>query len=110
MAIKTALLILALFLSFGCSRFTPGVLYTHTVRPISIDFDQTAVGTKRTQLDEHRVSEPMSGIGLSVEWTANRIRAAAEAAGITQIAFVEEETLSFLLGIYQRRRLIIYGD
>ncbi len=110
MAIKTPLLILALFLSFGCSRFTPGVLYTHTVRPISADFDRTAVGSKRAYLDEHRVSEPFSGVGLSVEWTAERIRTAAEAAGMKTITFTEEETLSFLLGLYQRRRLIIYGD
>ena len=109
-AIKSSALLFALLLLSGCNRFVPGLLYTHTVRPRSIDFDGNPVGTKRTTLDEYRISEPLSGAGLSVEWTADRIREAAKAAGIEHVAFTEEETLSFILGIYQRRRLIIYGD
>jgi len=100
---------LALLLT-GCASLAPGRLYTNVIQPHSTDFHVTPVGTKRCVLDEHRVKEPVSGFGVTVEWSMNRIRSAARAAGITNIYYTEVQTLSILMGAYRRRRLIIHGD
>lgn len=105
------LLIIGLALLFtGCAATAPGRLYTNMIRPHSTDFHVTPVGTKRCVLDEHRVKEPASGYGVTVEWSTDRIRSEAQKAGITNIAYTEVQTLSILMGIYCRQRLIVHGD
>lgn len=106
--------LLAALLLGGCSGLgssvVQGHLYTNVVRPYSTDFRDSPVGSKRCVLDEHQLREPVSGYGVAVEWTADRILAAANEAGISRVSYTEMQTLSFLLGIYRRQRLIIYGD
>ncbi|HSH13636.1 MAG TPA: hypothetical protein VLA15_07800 [Desulfurivibrionaceae bacterium] len=104
----------ALLLISGCSglgtTIAQGNLYTKVIRPYSTDFRNSPVGSKRCVLDEHQLREPVSGYGVSVEWSTDRILAGAQAAGISRISYTEMESMSFLLGIYRRQRLIIYGD
>ena len=100
---------LALLLT-GCAATAPGRLYTNVIRPHSTDFRVTPVGTKRCVLDEHRLKEPVSGYGVTVEWSMDRIRSEAQKAGITNIYYTEVQTVSILMGTYRRRRLIIHGD
>ena len=94
----------------GCATTAPGRLYTNVIRPHSTDFHVTPVGTKHCVLDEHRFKDPVSGYGATVEWSTDRIRSEAQKAGITNINYTEIQTLSILMGIYRRRRLIIHGD
>ncbi|MBU0485705.1 MAG: TRL-like family protein [Proteobacteria bacterium] len=108
-----ALVLVALLFS-GCSGILDtspsGRLYTNIIRPHSLDFKRTAVGTKRCIIDEYKLQEPLTGYDLSVELTTDLILATAKEAGISKISFTELQTVSFLMGIYSRRRLIIYGD
>ena len=106
---RFVILLLVLFLS-GCSISGPGQLYTNITRPYTRDFNRTVVGEKQCVSKEHRVREPVSGYGVTVEWSSDRIQEAAEKAGITKISCIDVQTVSFLLGIYTRRKLIIYGD
>ncbi len=94
----------------GCSLPGSGILYTHVILPYSPDFNNTPVGSKQCVLEQHRFREPVSGYDVTVEWSADRISSAAEEAGITHITCMDEQTISFLLGIYTRRKLIVYGD
>lgn len=114
MAIRYLLPLLALLMLSGCSGIgaspVQGDIYTNVVLPYSTDFRDSPVGSKRCVLDEHQFREPVTGYGVSVEWTAGRILAAARRAGISRISYTEMQTLSFLMGIYRRQRLIIYGD
>lgn len=114
MAIRAIFPILATLLLTGCSgvgsTMVQGNLYTNVVQPYSTDFHDSPVGSKRCVLDEHQFREPISGYGVSVEWTAGRILAAAKAAGISRVSYTEMQTLSFLMGIYRRQRLIVHGD
>lgn len=87
-----------------------GCLYTDMTIPLTTNFNNTKVGTKRFVLDERRLSEPVTGLGISVAWTEDLIRSEAKKAGITQIHFIEQEIVSVLLDIYIHRKLIIYGD
>lgn len=105
-----AIAAVAALLLGGCAYSPPGKLYTKTVRPYMTDFDHTPVGSRRCVLDEHRIREPFSGHGVSVEWSESVIRAATRECGITVLTHSDEEMFSVLFGIYSRRRLIVYGD
>lgn len=87
----------------------PGLLYTNTIRPHSTNFRNTSVGTKSCVLNEYRVKEPVTGYGITAEWSTEAIIAAAKEAGITNIAYTEMRTFS-ILGIYRQKSLIIHGD
>lgn len=94
----------------GCSGISTGRLYTNVIRPYSRDFNHTPVGSKQCIIKDYKIKEPVSGYGVSVEWSKGQIQSAAREAGIENIAYVDVQTISFLLGIYTRKKLIIYGD
>ena len=110
MAIRGLFILLLCFALSGCAATAPGRIYTNVVRPYSIDFKETPVGSKHCEIDLHSVQEPFSARGITVEWTSGEILAAAEKAGIDHIYYTEERVLSILFGVYERRRLIVYGD
>lgn len=114
MAIRYIFPLMALLVLSGCSGIgsssLQGNIYTNVVQPYSTDFRDSPVGSRRCVLDEYQFREPVSGYGVSVEWTAGRVLAAARQAGISRISYTEMQTLSILMGIYRRQRLIIYGD
>lgn len=78
--------------------------------PLTTNFNNTKIGSKRIVLDERRLREPLTGLGISVAWTEDLIRGEARKAGITQIHYIEQEIVRILLGIYIHRKLIVYGD
>ena len=88
----------------------PGRLYTNVTLPYSTDFNSSTIGSKQCVLDEHKIRDPVSGYGTTVEWSTDLIRSEAQKAGITNITYTEIQTLSIMMGIYTRRRLIIHGD
>lgn len=93
----------------GCS-LAAGRLYTNVTRPYTRDFNNTRLGAKSCVLKSHHMKEPVSGYGVTVEWSMDQIQAEAAKAGITRISCIDVQTISFVLGIYTRRKLIIYGD
>ncbi|MFQ5780386.1 MAG: hypothetical protein ACE5HN_06315 [Nitrospiria bacterium] len=108
--IKTFIIACMILLLTGCAGSIQGLLYKNVIRPHSTNFENTPIGTKRAFLDEYKVSEPFSGFKITAEWSTDAIKAEAIKAGITNIAYTDEQTLSILFGLYRRRRLIIYGD
>lgn len=94
----------------GCSQISSGRLYTNVIQPYSRDFNNTPVGSKQCIITDHKIKEPLSSFGVSVEWSKGQIQSAAGEAGIENIAYVDVQTISFLLGIYSRKKLIIYGN
>ncbi len=95
----------------GCTGFAPpGLIYTNVISPYSVDYHDTKIGTQQCIIDIHSVKEPVSGYGVSAELSLDVIEHAAAEAGITEITCIDEQTLSILLGIYKRQRLIVYGN
>lgn len=92
----------------GCAP--RGVLFTQVTTPHMLDFDRTATGERRCVIDDHRIKDVVTGSGVSVEWTETAIRRAAESCGITVLHHTDAELFSVLFGVYERRRLIVYGD
>jgi len=87
-----------------------GCIYSNVTMPLTSNFNNTKIGSKRIVLDERMVSEPITGLGISVMWSENLIRKEAQSAGIQDFSFAEQRVLSVLFGIYKHRELIIYGD
>ena len=108
--IRRALAILLILSTTGCSGLATGLIYTKVIRPYSYDYHNTKVGTKQCVIDTHSVKEPVSGYGVRVEWSLEEIQNTVAQAGISEITCIDEQTLSVLLGIYKRQRLIVYGN
>jgi len=108
----TCLLALALcgplVLSVGC--MDGGGLWAKTIKPYSTDFHNTPVGSKHCVLSEYEFREPISGYGVSADVNFSAVRLAAQNAGITNIYYVDLDTLSIAGGTYLRKRLVVYGD
>lgn len=111
MVIKTLTFVLFAAITLtGCAATTPGRFYTNITRPYSTDFHNSSAASKSCILDEHSLKEPVSGYGMTVEWSLDQINHAAGEAGISKISYIDKQTFSILMGLYTRRRLIIYGD
>ena len=107
---KGLVVLVAVLWLWGCARPGPGRLYANVVRPYSTDFNHTSVGSKQCIIKDYRLKEPVSGYGVTVEWSSSQIQAAARSAGIERISYIDVQTISLLMGLYSRRKLIIYGD
>lgn len=90
--------------------FPPGLIYSHTVAPYSVRFNETPVGAKRCVINNYQVKEPVTGYNMYAEWSTSYILEEARKAGITNINYMDRKTLSILNGVYKRETLIVYGD
>lgn len=104
MAIRKIILIF-----FACVTLS-GCIYSNTVVPYSTRFDKTPVGSKSFVLDRYRLTEPISGYNMYVEWTDELILKEAKKAGISNIYYMDKKTLSILNDTFKREKLIVYGE
>jgi len=87
-----------------------GRLYHDVVEPLSVNFNNTPVGSKRCVLNTHRVKEPFSGYGISAEWDSAAAADQLRGAGISKVCYTELHTFSILWDVYTRKQIIVYGD
>jgi len=106
--IKRAICLLCFLVLMGCTPY--GRIYSDTTAPYSKVFRETPVGTKRCVLHDYQIKEPVTGLNISAEWTAERIKSEANKSGIKDIYYIDQRTFSILFGIYKRKSLLIYGD
>ena len=94
----------------GCSTSRrPGSIYTNIVIPHSRDFDRTPVVNRSLVIRSHKLKEPVSGYGVSVEWTEDELARLARNAGITNLLYSEQRLFSIFMGLYSRKEIIVYG-
>ncbi len=112
MANERTLFVVAVLLTFavGCVE-TQGLLYTHTVAPYDLPTG-TAIpkATKTCAVDITQLKEPLTRANISVMWSDHAVMEAFRRAGMTDIRYVDIETLSVLNGTYRRRRLVFHGE
>jgi hypothetical protein len=95
-----------------CGCFAPkGIIYTRIKQPLALPSNRNKrrITDKSCYVSLTRLKEPVTRFNLSVMWSNDAIREAAEKAGITEIYYADIETLSFILDSYLRRRVIFYG-
>ncbi|MBA3052478.1 MAG: TRL domain-containing protein [Candidatus Omnitrophota bacterium] len=100
----------AAYIGMPRSFSPPGLLYKKVIEPHSTDFKKTPVGSKSAMLDRHMITRVGSGYNLSAEWDRDNINDVTRQTGIKKIYYTDIETTSVLLGLYSRKRIIIYGD
>lgn len=108
--LKTVFFCALLLGAGGC--FAPrGRLFTYTTTPYTLPYEEGArVGSKSCQVDITQLKEPFSRAGLSVMWGNRAVAEAMTRAGMTEIRYADLQTLSILNSVYERRRLVFYGD
>lgn len=99
-------LLLAALLNCGCK----GLLYTSYNYPLTQNFQDTPVGSKCVKYERYRIKEPFSGYGANVTVTIGELDELVRQAGMSKAYYADEKVLSILLGLYERREVIIYGD
>jgi len=108
MATRPLLALLGLILLAGCAP--TGLLYTSVVTPYSSSFDATKIGTKKCDITDHQVKEPVTGAGIRAVWTTGKLQQEARKAGIREIYHIDMKTTSFLLNLYKRETFVVYGE
>lgn len=108
MAISRTILGLCCLLACGC--MLRGGLYSSVTRPLTKEFSDTPVGSRRCVIKSHRIREPITRVGVSAEWDSRIINAALRDAGITNVHFADQHTTAYFFNLYRRREIIFYGD
>lgn len=99
-----------LFLAILAGCAPTGLLYTGVVTPYTSSFDAAKIGTRKCDITEHKIKEPVTGTGIRIEWTWGKIQEEARTAGIREISYIDRKTQSFLFGIYKRETLVVHGE
>jgi hypothetical protein len=87
----------------GCVR---GLLYTHTTKPLTTDYQQTPAGSG---LNTAHGDTKHINIHLQVKWDSNGIGEIAKSNDIREVYYADIETISVLFGIWQQQYVHIYG-
>ena len=112
MATDSRAVALALLLTGTCGCFAPrGFLFTRATSPYALPYeDRACKASKSCAVDITQLKEPFSRANLSVVWTDRAVTDAMAKAGMTEVRYADLQTLSILNGVYERRRLIFYGE
>jgi hypothetical protein len=81
-----------------------GILYTHTVEPLTTNFDRTPTGTAQADGDVKQLRV----YNIEVRWDSNAIGEIAKQAGLQEVYYADLETLS-ILGIWTQKFAHVYG-
>ena len=103
-------LAVCLLLCAGCAS-PQGFLYTRTTVPFYLPPGNVVrKGEKSCRIDITQLKEPLSQANLTVIWTSQAVAEASVKAGLTDLRYADIETFSVLNRVFERRRLIFYGD
>ncbi len=105
--------VLACALMLGtCGCFAPqGYLFTNTTVPYAVPGETSVrVGTKSCHVNITQIKEPFSRLNLSVMWSDRAVAEAMSKAGMTDLHYADVQTLSVMNKVYERRRLVFYGE
>jgi hypothetical protein len=85
----------------GC---VSGFIYTHTVQPLTVNFQETPVATNKSNGDVKRFRYNF----VDIQWDKNGIGEIAKKYGFKEIYYADLEILS-ILGIWTQRHVHVYG-
>ena len=88
-----------------------GCIYSHTVMPLDVNFNETPVHPGRKTDDSwNTLRIPLVWVPgyVQIDWGSSGIADAARAQGMTEIDYADLETLS-VLGIWTQHWVRVYG-
>lgn len=112
---RAVLIALALVAS-GCGTFIArapvqpprGFLYTSYRAPLSVDFDETRLGSKHGTATVNYFQDVLF-TGIALAWGEGDLEDAARNGGIKEVRYADYELLS-VLGVFVRFQVHAYGD
>jgi len=112
MATDSHSVLLVVLLMGTCGCFAPrGYILTHSTVPYCLPYETTGrMSSKSCRVDITQVKEPFSRANLSVMWTNRAVSDAMKRAGMTELRYADIQTFSVMNSVYERRRLIFYGE
>ena len=90
-----------------------GLLYSDTSVPLTYNMNRTPnPGRKSRKLgiaQKNRLSEPITGLAITVEVNSNAIGDAIKEAKMDTIYYADLRTVSILAGLYQKKTVTVVG-
>lgn len=94
----------------GCSRIPRGLLYTDIVEPLCTDARGSTLGSRSARGDTKTIEIPLTQLNLSAEWDSRAIGDAAKKAGLNTIHSCDLRREYYIIGIWRRERVLVYGE
>jgi hypothetical protein len=85
-----------------------GLAFANQRAPLTIDFDETPIGSKHGTAAVTFVQDPLL-TGINLAWGDASVETAAEEGGINTVHYADYEVLN-VLGIFVRFTTHAYGD
>lgn len=111
---RLGIAVLIVWLMTGCAfvrapvRLPMGAIYTQTRAPLQVDFDETRLGSKRSEASTSYFLWPLI-LPMNFAWGDAGVAEAAREGNITTVHHVDYEFLN-VLGMWARFTTIVYGD
>ncbi len=96
--------------SSGCGVISRGLIYTDTIQPLCKDMRGTGLGNMTGSGSSKRVELPTARVDLTAEWDSRAIGDIAREHGITTVYGCDSRRQSYVLGIWRKDEVIIYGE
>lgn len=101
---------LILLSASGCGVISRGMLYTDTIQPLCSDLRGTTLGSKAGRGSSKRIEIPTARVDVSAEWDSRAIGDIARQHGIHTVHGCDSRRQSYVLGIWRKDEVIIYGE
>ena len=102
-----------LLLLINCLIFTacsPGILYTDIKEPLFTNITNARVGDFNAIGKSYEIKEPFSPIGGRIEIASKAPGDIAKNSNLTKISYADIRTQSYLLGIWKKQTVYVYGE
>ena len=94
----------------GCGVISRGLLYTDTIQPLCKDARGTTLGSQQASGSSKKIEIPTARVDLAAEWDSRAIGDIARQHGIKTVYGCDTRRQSYVLGIWRKDEVIIYGD
>lgn len=94
----------------GCGLVSRGLIYTDTVQPLCRDLRGTTLGSKVGSGSSKRIEIPTTRVDISAEWDSRAIGDIAKQHGISTVYGCDSRRQSYVLGIWRKDEVIVYGE
>ena len=94
----------------GCGRFPRGLLYTDYIEPLCQNIRGKELGEKIVAGSTKGIEIPLTRLNLSTEWSSRAIGDVAKKHGIETVNGCDIRREYYVLGIWRREELLVYGN
>lgn len=107
--IHTALIIL-ITSAVGCSDLARGIIYTDTIKPLCLNLRGKPLGSVANIGATKAIEIPTTSLDLTTQWDSRALGDIAKRTGMKSINGCDLRIESYVLGIWRRDEVIVYGE